>query len=358
MLGFKKAAPTDGADLNMKSAAGLMPQQWTARLDDHCLDLRWSPDGAMLAAMPSLGEIVIFSPTVETIAKLPGHAEGNGSIAWHPAENRLLTYGQDAEIRIHEAPFTAAPRIKALEKAWAERAEWSADGTHLAAALGKTVVVLDAEKLGVVRRIPGQRSTICDLSWNPREPKEFATVCDGGVRLWKLGRDEPTGHFDWGGASLISTWSPNGRWVVTGDQTPSVHLYDVRSKDPLHIQGYESKVKALAWQDKSEWLATGGGRMITIWPCTGKRGPRGSTPIQLTGHTGDAVAMDFGPGGELLASGGRDGLVLLWMPHKSEKPALISLQHREITRVRWAPAEGHLAVGTEGGDVFIFSLQS
>jgi len=358
MFGSKKTAIRDEADLSMKSAATLMPQQWTARLDDHCLDLRWSSDGAMLAAMPSLGDIVIFSPTGETLATLPGHARGNGSIAWHPSGKQLLTYGQDTEIRIYEASFIAPPRVKALEKAWAERAEWNSNGTHLAAVLGKTVVVLDAENLGVVRRIPEQRSTICDLSWNPREPKEFATVCDGGVRLWKHGRDEPTGHFDWGGASLISTWSPDGRWVVTGDQTPSVHLYDVRSKDPLHIQGYESKVKALAWQAKSEWLATGGGRMITIWPCTGKRGPRGSTPLQLTGHIGDAVALDFGPGGELLASGGRDGMVLLWMPHKTDVPAMISLQNGEITRVRWAPAAGHLAVGTESGDIILFSLRS
>jgi len=358
MFGSKKAAIRDEADLSMKSAATLMPQQWTARLDDHCLDLRWSSDGAMLAAMPSLGDIVIFSPTGETLATLPGHARGNGSIAWHPSGKQLLTYGQDTEIRIYEASFIAPPRVKALEKAWAERAEWNSNGTHLAAVLGKTVVVLDAENLGVVRRIPEQRSTICDLSWNPREPKEFATVCDGGVRLWKHGRDEPTGHFDWGGASLISTWSPDGRWVVTGDQTPSVHLYDVRRKDPLHIQGYESKVKALAWQAKSEWLATGGGRMITIWPCTGKRGPRGSNPLQLTGHIGDAVALDFGPGGELLASGGRDGMVLLWMPHKTDVPAMISLQNGEITRVRWAPAAGHLAVGTESGDIILFSLQS
>ncbi|MGA7395604.1 MAG: GTP-binding protein [Terrimicrobiaceae bacterium] len=32
---------------------------------------------------------------------------------------------------------------------------------------------------------------------------------------------EPFARFDWDGANLIVTWSPDGRWVATDDLTPS-----------------------------------------------------------------------------------------------------------------------------------------
>jgi len=350
--------PEDRVKLEMMSAAKLLPQTSATRLSDHCLDLRWSPDSTLLAAMPCLGQIELFSPAGERLAQLPEHPNGNGAIAWHPSGEWLLTYGQDAEVRIYEASFQGQPKVLTLEKAWAERAEWSPNGEHFAVALGKCVAVFTADGLEEIYRIPPQKSTICDISWNPSQPDEFASVCDGGVRLWKLGKAKPMSHFDWGGASLLSTWSPDGRWVVTGDQVPSVHLYDVKRKDPLHIQGYETKVKALAWEEAGAWLATGGGRLVTIWPCSSRKGPNGATPIQLSGHLGDAIALDFSPGGKGLVSGGRDGLVLLWMPQSTEAPALISHQEYEITRLRWSPNGQSLAVGTKNGDVFIHTLTS
>ena len=40
--------------------------------------------------------------------------------------------------------------------------------------------------------------------------------------------------------------------------------------------------------------------------------PRGSVVATLTGHAGVVNSVAFGPDGDTLASGSRDGTVLLW----------------------------------------------
>ena len=130
--------------------------------------------------------------------------------------------------------------------------------------------------------------------------------------MWAFGEAEPFARFDWGGASLRAEWSPCGRWLVTADQTASVHIYDFTRDYPLHIQGYETKVRAMAFSADGKRLATGGSPVITIWPCTGKKGPEGVTPVQLDGHDGEVVAAAFSPKTGQLATGDGTGMVLIF----------------------------------------------
>ena len=327
-------------------------------LDDYALDARWSADGTHLAALPSEGRPVVLDATGTLVAELPAHRGGNGSLAWHPSQPVIATVGQDAILRLHSAPFGRHTREIALPSGWCERVAWNPDGRRLAVTCGRQVLVLDAGSGEVQATFDDHRSTVTDIAWNPSRDDQFAAVCDGGAKIWRLGKKAPCGHFDWGGASLLVTWSPDGRWVVTGDQTPSVHLYDTGRKTPLHIQGFESKVKCFAWSDRGERLATGGGSVITLWPCTGPKGPDGATPIQLAGHLGEVLAMDFYPGRPVLASGGADGLVLVWLPLQHSGPALLAKSEAEITAVRWNPHAYVMAYTTSTGEVAIGALRT
>ena len=169
---------------------------------------------------------------------------------------------------------------------WIERVRWSPDGSRLASALGKNLFILkpDGE---IAATFSNHRTSVSDFSWNPNSPLEIASVCGGGARMWRIGETEPFARFDWGGASLLVLWSPDGRWLATGDQTPSVHLYDFTRDYPLHIQGYETKVKAMDFSPDGKRLATGGGTTVTVWNCTGETGPEGTVPDQLKFHKGD-----------------------------------------------------------------------
>lgn len=327
------------------------------RAADHVLGLSWSPDGLMLAATPSQGAIQLVRVDGSIVAELPGHGMGNGVSAFHPVEPILATCGADGKIRIYREPFSGTPeRETTLGKDWVEKLAWNANGSYLATAIGKRLVVLD--KTGaVVQEFTSHRSSVCDFAWNPRQPEEIASVCGGGALMWRLGEDEPFARFDWGGASLLAAWSPDGRWIVTGDQTPSVHVYDLTRDHPLHIQGYETKVKALAFNSASRKLATGGGRLVTVWNCTGKTGPEGTMPKQLEGHTGDPIALAYRRASDWLASGGTDGNLILFEPESSGRPRYVLALGSAVASVAWHPSESLLAAGTDAGDVVLIRAQ-
>jgi WD40 repeat protein len=136
-----------------------------------------------------------------------------------------------------------------------------------------------------------------------------------------------------------------------------VHLYDTFAHYPLHIQGFDSKVKALAWQHDGTWLAVSGGAGVTLWPCMGKNGPEGANPVELTGHTRDVLALDFLPGGAYLASGAKDGKVLLWRPHSDTDSVVVAQRAHPVTALRWSPDGRALAFGTAAGELTIFRLK-
>lgn len=346
-------------EVEIRSAADLLPLAWTAGLADYALDLRWSPDGKHLAALPSTGMPELLAPEGNKMAQLPAHRGGNGSLAWHPLGSSLATFGHDGILRIHHIPTGVSSELQ-LPRGWAERYAWNADGSLIAAAVGKAVHVIDAATLETTRVIADHRSTVTDLVWHPVLLDQLATASDGGARMWRLGESKPFARIDDGVAAVLTTWSPDGRWVVTSDQTPSVHLYDLKKRDPLFIQGFETRIKAFAWQTGGTkdvpWLALGGGPVITVWPCFGRNGPRGAKPIQLFGHLKEVTALDFPKDGPYLASGARDGFVLLWLPHLSKGPALIARETSEITAVRWSPDGRQLAFGTASGRIAVHTL--
>jgi len=350
--------------LQQEQTAGLssFPAVWSAALDELVLDIRWSSDGKLIAAMPSDGEIAVFDSEGRRIASLPEHAGGNGSCGWHPKEPRLFTYGQGGEIRIWAPPFAEPVTGIIAGRGWCEHAAFNADGSLIAAAVDRELVIFEFSpgggELREVQRFAGHKSTLCHFVWNPANARELAGIGDGGAVMWRIGSAVPFTRFDWGGASLVATWSPDGRWLVTGDQTPSVHVFDFQKNAPLHIQGYGGKVKNFAWQGAGEWLATGGGERIAVWPCTGESGPDGATPIELAGHPGTVTALDFCPESAVLASGCKGGLVLLWMPHQSNLPALVAQRLEEITVLRWSPDQRSLAMADAGGSITIFRLNT
>ena len=322
-------------------------KKWTAEADDHILALGWT--GNTLVVTPSTGAPLVVNEQGEVREKLASHGLGNGATAVR--DGSIVTCGFDGKLRFYGSDLKQVREV-VLGKGWIERAKWSPDGKHLAAALGKTLFILNEEG-ETVASFPNHQTSVADFIWNPANPQEIATVGGGGARMWRLSDSVPYAKFDWGGASLLAAWSPDGRWIVTGDQTPSVHLYDFTRDYPLHIQGYEAKVKTMDFSPDGKKLATGGGPVVTVWDCTGKTGPENTTPGQLRFHKGDVEAIAWSPEGEILATGDLAGRIVFSDP--KGKPISAFQDEAEIASLAWRADGGMLAAGDAAGQVVAFT---
>lgn len=191
---------------------------------------------------------------------------------------------------------------------WSSTATW-ANNTVVAVASGRRALVLDREGHQRWATEPAA-STVTDLAWI-RDGRRLAVSAYGAVRCYERHQDSPVMVYPYVGSHLAIAVASTGRWICSGNQDASIHIWRARDGSELTMSGYRSKVSRLAFDDTGRWLAADGAPDVTVWDFAGS-GPDGTTPRLLRAH-GKITALAWRPGRDgQLASGGAEGNVALW----------------------------------------------
>ncbi|MDR1283871.1 MAG: WD40 repeat domain-containing protein [Opitutaceae bacterium] len=346
-----------------------LAKHWAAQLDDYVIDLAWSPDGEQLAVASAAGPVALFDSADGARADLPGHDDGANCLAWHPAFPILASGGQDGSVKFWDTSTDQHITTARLGFAWVEHLAWQPAASTasastaaaltapaLAAAAGRSLVLLNAD--GSTRHtFASAPRTLCALGWHPRG-HTLAAAHFGGIRL--LASDGDFGlrqEFFYTNGVHALVWSPpDGRWLVSGNQDRSVHLWLPDENQEFHMSGYESKVKDLSFERTGRWLATGGGQDACLWDCSGA-GPEGREPL-LFPHDARVCAVTFQNARNLLVTAAQDGGVSLWDPGRPQ-PLCASIRlPAAAARLAWSPDDSHLAIGTEKGIIYVLKVEN
>lgn len=327
-------------------------KHWAGTLDDYAIDLAWSPDGSLLAAASAAGGVTIFEAATGAVKHaLPGHQDGANALAWSAA-GLLATGGQDGCVRLWDAGTGQQTAEVKLGNAWVEHLAWSPSGAQLFAAAGRKLVALKPDGT-VAHTFTEAPKTISALAWRP-DGSACAAACFGHVAVWDAATFAAQKEFSYGNAIYALTWSPDGRWLVAGCHDNAVHLWVPAEDLELHMSGYETRLKELSFSQDSKWLATGGGRDVCVWDCSGP-GPEGREPLQLP-QTGRTTAVGFQNRHGLLATGDAGGVFTLWAPTRKNPMVAEVKMPAAATKFAWSRDDGLLAVGTEKGAVYVFKM--
>lgn len=327
---------------------------WRANIDDHPVALAWCPDRTLLAVAAAGGPITLYdAKTGEIHAALPGHGFGTAALSWNADGSLLASAGQDGKARIWEASSGRERVALDAGAAWVERVAWCPVAPFLATAAGKKMRLWNPEG-ALLRTYEDHTSTIADLTWKPRS-RELSTASYGGLTMWGVEKDEPLKRHEWQGSTLVISWSPDKRYIATGDQDSTVHFWIAKTGKDLQMWGYPTKVRELAWDSTGRYLATGGSDTVVVWDCSG-RGPEGSTPTTLEGHEAYLTTLAYQHAGPILASGGQDGQVILWQP-ASGRAARGGFRFDEsVTQLAWSSHDRWLAAGDETGEIVVVGV--
>ncbi len=338
-----------------------LTKHWAAQLDDYVIDLAWSPDGTQLAAASASGPIHLFARADGQLSHaLPGHENGTNCLAWQPNGASLATGGQDNAVKFWDPATGQHTTTAALGSAWVDHLAWRPSGApdtcpppFLAAAAGRTLALLrpDASLAHTFKPAP---KTITALAWHP-QGGALASAYFGGVCLWDADDFHAQKEFPYSNGIATLAWSPDLRWLVSGNQDPSVHLWLVEQDQEFHMSGYESKVKDLSFDHTSRWLATSGGQDACLWDCTGA-GPEGREPAMLP-HDAKVCALAFQNTHGLLATAAADGSVQIWSPERKQPLRATIKMPSAATKLRWSPDDRHLAIGSEKGVVYVLACE-
>jgi WD40 repeat protein len=142
---------------------------------------------------------------------------------------------------------------------------------------------------------------------------------DNTARLWDLSAKNPAasptilrGH---GGPVTAVGFSPDNRWLVTGSDDKTARLWDLSAKNPaaspVVLHGHESGVTAVGFSPNSHWLVTGSyDRTVRLWDLSAD--DPAANPVVLHGHESAVTAVGFSPDIRWLVTGSDDRTARLW----------------------------------------------
>ena len=333
-----------------------LTKHWAAQLDDYVIDLAWSPDGTCLAAASAAGPISLFGASDGSPrGVLPGHEGGSNTIAWRPGTSVLASGGQDGSVKLWDGASGQHTATNSLGRDWVEHMGWRPGGGEplLAAAAGKAFRLLGPD-LAVRHTFKDAPKTITALTWDPQGACA-AIAYFGGVALWEADTAASRKEYPYGNGIHALVWSPDSRWLVSGNQDPSVHLWMPASDVELQMSGYEGKVRHLSFDHTSRWLATSGSQDACLWDCSGA-GPEGREPVMLP-HAAQVCGVAFQGSHGLLATAAEDGSLMLWSPQRAQPMRATVRMPAAAARVAWSPDDSLLAIGTEKGLVYVLRCE-
>ena len=299
-----------------------------ARLDAHphiVTAIAWSPDGSGLVSADMVGTLVFWkfspqeNPPLREVRRF-SHSAPIRKVEWLPDGKSLLLAGPDRQVRLIRA--ADGHRLQA----WPGQCfSLSANGDLLAIAdsgvfayessgpvklyqlpsgkAGRTVadagraVALspDGARLAIATPHPKYADlesgiTIHDLQDAGRPPIRLATADP----LWAL------------------CFSPDGRQLAAvSDQGGEVFRWESTTGAALPgLRGHRQRVWSCGFlENGTAMLTTGSDRSIRLWD-TAKHAER--HPTGLVGHEAEIWCATAHPGNEWLATGDKDGKILLW----------------------------------------------
>jgi WD40 repeat protein len=334
---------------------------WHGKLDDFNTSLAWSPTGDRLAAASVSGQVAIYDAAQGRAIHLfeQAHADGCDALAWRPDGKALATAGRDGKWKLWDATDGKILTEHEAGAMWAEHLAWSSkpigERGHLLALGAGNKVTLWSEKGATVGEPMKVAKTISEIAWiMGGTTLAIATSTEVIVRDALDNTDERV--FKSRDPILNMAFSPSGKWLMTGNQDCSVHVWNTDNGGEMHMRGFAAKVRQLAWHRGSRWLATGGGPSIAVWDCSG-RGPEGRTPLLLEWHSDQISALHYQPDGDWLASGARDGSIAIWSPTQRQNQISRAKIASGVTRVAWSPDGKLLAAIGECGEVQVLAVE-
>ena len=298
------------SDLNDDSPRGVLRRGWSAAVGDYAIAGGWSLRGETLMVGDAAGGVYAFDGKsgATAWARRGVHEGGVLAMAVHPSGTAFATAGQDRRVLIWSVAEGQVSRAIDVGSGWVENVAWSPDGQWLAASCSRQVRAYGADGAEVWRS-DDHPSTVSAIAWCGAE--ELATACYGRVTFFDASTGELRQKLEWQGSLVSMVLSPDGDIVACGSQDNSVHFWRRSTEEDSMMSGYPAKPSALAFDDTGTLLATGGGEAVTVWSFQGS-GPEGTQPGVLELHVQPVTTLAFARRTMRLASGGRDGGVVVW----------------------------------------------
>lgn len=315
--------------------------------------------GAPVVGAYFLGSTAVFVLGEEALLFVAGDGEphrvavhGGGILAAVCDGERIVTAGDDGNIAATAADMTTTTIATDAKHRWIDHVAIAPDGM-IAWSAGKDAFV--QSRKGEPRKLEAP-STVGGLAFAPKGLR-LAVAHYHGVTLWFPNAAEAKPErLEWKGSHLDVTFSPDGRYLVTAMQEPTLHGWRLVDGKHMRMSGYSAKVRSMAWAHDGKTLATSGAHQLIVWPFHGKDGPMGKEPHILAPAEHKVSMVACHPQKDVTAAGYEDGLMLLIRMSDGAEVLARRPAGSPVSALAWDATGTALAFGTEDGEAGVINL--
>lgn len=208
------------------------------------------------------------------------------------------------------------------------------------------------------RRLTGHGGFVQDVVISSDGQFALSGSWDGTLRLWDLNTGNTTRRFVGHGKDVLSVaFSVDNRQIVSGSRDRSIKLWNTLGECKYTIKeqeahtGWVSCVRFSPVNTQPIIVSGGWDKLVKVWNLTNCK-----LRTNLAGHTGYINSVTVSPDGSLCASGGKDGVAMLW--DLAEGKRLYSLDAGDIIHsLCFSPNRYWLCAATQSS-IKIWDLES
>jgi hypothetical protein len=315
--------------------------------------------GAPVVAVHVLGSTAAFVLGEETLLLLGKDgaerrvAVHGGAILAAAADGaRVITGGDDGKVAATDAQGDSEVLAADDKHRWIDHVAVGPNGA-LAWSAGKQAFARAAKGAQHMLEAP---STVGGLAFAPKGFRLAIAHYNGATLWYPNARDAAPERLEWKGSHLGASLSPDGKFLVTSMQEPTLHGWRLADRKDMRMSGYGARVRSLGWSADGKWLATSGSTQLILWPFQGHDGPMGKTPRLIAPTQAQVEVIACHPKQEVVAVGYADGLILMVRIGDGAEVLARKPAAAPVSALGWSAAGDMLAFGTEDGEAGVIDL--
>lgn len=314
--------------------------------------------GAPVVAVHFLGRTAAFVLGEEALLLVSGKDDekrlavhGGGILSAASDGTWVVTGGDDGKVFVTGEGGDSKLVAADAKHRWIDHVATGPDGA-LAWSAGKSAYVMSGKTDPRTIEVP---STVGGLAFAPKGVR-LAVAHYNGVTLWFPNAQAAPEPLEWKGSHHHVAFSPNGQFLVTAMQEPTLHGWRVVDGKHMRMSGYSARVRSFDWTAGGKWLATSGSEQLVLWPFQGKDGPMGKQPKMFAAFAVRVTTVACHPRQEVVAVGYADGTVLLVRTEDGAEVLAKKPGQGPVSALGWDVGGALLAFGTEAGEAGVIDL--